>query len=155
MQMLPNQLPSPGSAGGMTVNLWPARGGTGMFAKWVRAGPASPPSPTCWGSSGPLGPTLLLRSAYPRPVDFAFSILLLKLPPLVLAARAQHLALSSLVLASVYYFCLISCSSPSWLVYLSRAGLQPNPLHPRTFALAVSRPGVRCSHSQFFLVIRV
>lgn len=45
--MLPNRLPSPESAAGMTVNLRPGPQGAGLYAKWVRAEPASPPSLTC------------------------------------------------------------------------------------------------------------
>lgn len=45
--MLRNRLPSPGSAVGLTVNLWLGLWGGSLFAKWVRAGPASPLSLTC------------------------------------------------------------------------------------------------------------
>lgn len=58
---------------------------------------------------------------------------------------------SSLVLASVYFLSLISCPSRFWLVYLGYPGLRPNLLYLRTFALAISLPGMLGSHGQLFL----
>lgn len=102
----------------------------------------------------PTGPASLLRCAYTRPADCASSISPLGISTFLPgcqglgSGREQE---SSLVLASVYFLSLISCPSHFWLVYLSRPGLRPNPLYLRTFALAISPPGMLGSHGQLFL----
>lgn len=148
-------LPLPGSAVGMTVNLQLDPWGGGPFGKWARAKPASLLSLICHGFPGPLGPASSLRFACTRPVDCALFISPLGISSFLPCYRGWESGAGSLVLASVYFFSLISCPFPSWLLCFSRTGLQPNPLHLRTFALAVSLPGMLCSHGQLFLVIQV
>ena len=148
-------LSSPGSAVGMTVNWWRGPWGGGLFEKQAGAGPASSLSHLLW-LPWSAGPASLFRYAYTRPVDCAFFM-----SPVGISAflpGCQGLGSgkdqdSSLVLASVYFLSLISCPSRFWLVYLGRPGLRPNLLYLRTFALAISLPGMLGSHGQLFLFL--
>lgn len=63
----------------------------------------------------------------------------------------HHLSCSAFCLLPQPHF----LSSPSGQLCLSCTGLQPIPPHRRTFALAISLPGMLCSHGLLFLVIQV
>lgn len=145
--MLPNRLPSLSLRG--DVNLGVGLCGGGLWAKWARPGPASPPSlpRSRWlpWSTGLSVPTLMFlpeASGLSHQHSSAF-------PSLVPATRAQRQATSP----SLW---LLSPSSASLPVLLCPDyGLQTSLLYPRTFARATSLPGMLCSHGQIFLVTQV
>ena len=137
----------------MTVNWRRGPWGGGLFEKQAGAGPASSLSHLPW-LPWSTGPASLLRYAYTRPADCAFFLSPLGISAFLPSCQGSGSGEdqdSSLGLASVYFLSLISSPSRFWLVYLSSPGLWPNLLYLRTFALAISLPGMLDSHGQLFL----
>lgn len=112
-----------------------------------------------WASLSSLPPSLAVAGSYHSDLLTRGQWIVPSLPLSILTSLLPCQGSASGAALSCSGFCLLL--QPHFLSFsllatsLGGTGFQPDLLHLRTFALAVSLPGMLCSHGQVFLVIHV